>query len=774
MPAPAPQHKPPRLVSLRLLAGILAVILVLAWFFTPSRRDLLDRQLSDGANARALQTLQSMGAWERRTAPADYALLEMRLGRELLDTKNAAAVRMQLAAAFRLADKFKFAGPFRLELQRLLNVVPQVEVALEIAKPWFARMPAAARRAMNEIFVTRALASGKPEQAALLFADLWKAAPDESSTLELVRLWRAAGKPAQALAAIEAFPMPRGKTLAQISPALARRRVELLRETGQPGKALDALLELQAVAPEPMRAELFALLVATARESNRAGDVLAEVKRRAEAAKTDANLWRLLGDLAVGAGQQQFAVEAGEHLVALAPNDRALRFKLGQLHEWNGQPARAFDVYLAALSLGELTAIDRLRALNPGLYRDDDLAAALTASADSLNWQKHGQFLARLQASVGRYDEAIHSYERLVQQRPDDAELLREFGRLSLDLSDYSQALKIYARFESLRPGSLTAPKAIAECLFRVGRYEESFARYLRVWQQSHDDTMLENCVTLAESLGRLDVIPLLLQERMRHTKHSAASEFRRLAHYQTLLGDTAGVRDTLEAGLKQFPDNTEMQLQLAYLLGGERRPLDAARVIERNPRLRSQPELAHLYASLLLDAEHAAEAETFIATLDAALLSQPAMVELKKRLALATVPATTTGEAATTPVETTDPAKLYQANPTNAEYALAYAWQLFDKRRYAQVERVLKPFLARPTPGIASLTAQLAAARNDYASAEAWQRYYIATKPDDAGAAWNFLGDVYQGLGQPEKARAAWQRGLRETLSAMGRAKAQ
>ncbi len=758
-----------RLVSLRLLAGILVAILVLAWVFTPSQRDLLDRQLRDGANARAYQTLQSMGAWERRTKPAEYALLEMRLGRELLDTKNAGAVRAQLATAFRLADKFKFAGPFRVELQRLLNIVPQIEVALEIAKPLFARMPSEARREMNQIFVARALASGKPEQAALLFADLWKAAPDESSTLELARLWRAAGRPAQALAAIEAFPLPRGRTLAQASPMLARRRIELLRETAQPGKALDALLELQAATPESSRAELLSLLVATARESNRAGDVLAEVKRRAEAAKNDANLWRLLGDLAVSAGQQNFAVEAGEHLVALAPDDRALRFKLGQLHEWNNQPAGAFDAYLAALSLGEMAAVDRLCALNPGLYRDDDLAAALTAAAESLDWQKHGQFLARLQASVGRYDDAIRSYERLTQQRPGDAELFREFGRLLLDLSDYNRALKVYARLEALRPAGLTAPKAIAECLFRVGRFEESFARYLRLWQLAPEDSTLESCVTLAESLGRIAVIPPLLQEHLRLSKHPSSDDFRRLAHYQTLLGDNAGVRAALEAGLKQFPDNTDMQLQLAYLLGGEKHPLDAARVIERNPRLRSQPELAYLYASLLLDAERPADAGKFVATLDAALMAQPAMVELKKRLALATAPVTTNDEPPDAPVET-DPAKLYQSSPTNAEYALSYAWQLFDKRRYAQVERVLKPFLARPTPGIASLTAQLAAARNDYASAEAWQRYYIATKPEDLGAAWNFLGDVYQGLGQPDKARAAWQRGLRETLSAMGR----
>lgn len=502
--------KPLLPVSPWLLGGVLVAILVLAWAFTPSERDLLARQLRDGANARALETLRGMGAWQRRGAALDYAALELRLGRELLDTKNAPAVRAQVPEAFRIATKFNFADPVLKELRSLIAAVPDLQPVEDAFSAAWPRMTALSRRAVVDALVARALASGQPVKAAELFTPHWKSATDASATAEMVRLWRRAGKPAAALAALESFPVPRGRTLAQVSRPLARWRIELLRETSQAGRALDAAMELQPVVP-------------------------AEVP---------------------------------------------------------------FELLLA--------------------------------------------------------------------------------------------------------------------------------------------------------------LIPRMLQQRLARATNAAPGDYRRLAHFHGLLGDSAAVRDALRAGVAAFPANGELRVQLACALAAGRDFAGAARVVERHPRLRADVDLAHLYASLLLDAERRDEAVAFLTSVDAAVAAHPTLAGLKPRLVPPPQP----------PVEV-DPAKRYAADPANPQNALDHAWQLFNARRHAQAERVLKPFLAsRPTPAVAPLAAQLAAVRSNYALAEQWQRRYLASNPVNAAAAWSFLGDIYSSLGDEPKARAAWQRGLKLSLA--------
>ncbi len=296
----------------------------------------------------------------------------------------------------------------------------------------------------------------------------------------------------------------------------------------------------------------------------------------------------------------------------------------------------------------------------------------------------------------------------------------------------------------------------------------------MRLWRLLPEDGTLESCITLAESLGRVALIPPLLQQRLARSTNAVPGDFRRLAHFQSVLGDNAAVRETLRAGVARFPDNGDLRMQLAYALAAERDFAGAVRVLERHPRLRSHVDLAHLHASLLLDAERRAEAVAFLATVDASIASHPTLADLKPRLAPPPPPPVTPAAVAPTPppVET-DPAKRFAADPANPQNALDYAWHLFNARRYSQAERVIKPFLtARHTPALASLAAQLAAVRSDYSLAEQWQRRYLASNPADAGAAWAFLGDIYSSLGDQAKARAAWQRGLKETLGSSARGK--
>ena len=63
------------------------------------------------------------------------------------------------------------------------------------------------------------------------------------------------------LRAVEEFARRTGRPLVRVSPRLAWERITLLRETGQPGQAYEAIRELMAVAEPADRERLFSLLM---------------------------------------------------------------------------------------------------------------------------------------------------------------------------------------------------------------------------------------------------------------------------------------------------------------------------------------------------------------------------------------------------------------------------------------------------------------------------------------------------------------------------------
>lgn len=215
--------KSPLPVSPRQLVGLLVVCVLVAWLLLPSKRDLLERQLRDGQRARALATLEGLSNWERRRDPEFYTLTELRLRRELLNTKSLIAVRQHIIAACVAAEKFQFKPEFNQEFLALLRHVPDIADTREVLRPFLPRMPQALRRSLYDALVARALADAQPVLAARVFAEFWATAPtDESATTEMIRLWRGAGQPAQALAALETYAKPSGGNLARTAPALAR------------------------------------------------------------------------------------------------------------------------------------------------------------------------------------------------------------------------------------------------------------------------------------------------------------------------------------------------------------------------------------------------------------------------------------------------------------------------------------------------------------------------------------------------------------------------
>jgi len=744
-----------------IVVGVLLVAFVGFWFI-PTQRGLLERQLTDKAWGRALETLRKLPERERARDARRFALLEVQLERRLLAPDDPVALRNLLTRACALAAPFAFAGEFMTEISALLDQMQDAEAAWKTVQPLMPQLPAAARGPLYEALVKKTLAAAKPVLAMQIYAQHWQANPTEAATSQLVALTRSAGQPTVGLRVVEEFARRTGRPLERVAPRLAWERVVLLRETGQPALAFDGSRDLMAVAEGPDRERLFNLLVTVARESSRLRELLPELQRRAAAQPENPSLWRTLAELALASGDQQAAIAAFRQIVALEPKVGANHLRLAQFYEWNAKPNDAFDHYLIALRLKEPPAIERLIALAPGLYRDTELAKALTDAGDLLDRKRHAPFLARLSASIGDFEQAEAYYTSLTRDPNANIGLVKEFARLQLDLAHYDRALPLLQRIQKAQPEDVPTLGELAECYFRLGEYAKSLVHYREVVHRAPEKTAVEGFLTLAESMGKMDVAADGLELWLTRKTQPTAKDYQRLAYFQGVANRPDKVRAALQQGLARFPQDDTLRRQLVYALSDAGEFSAAAAILLAHPELRGSDELTKFYLSLLLQAKRLADAEQFV--------TAKLTPELVEKLGLiATVAgvyeANGNWQAALGLYE-----KLHQKDPAHVSHGLAYARLLVRANRQRDALSVLQGLGAEPTPATHELTAQVLAALRDYKRAAGHQRAFVASQPEDPARAWGFLGDILLARGDKHGARVAYQRAIQEMLRALGK----
>lgn len=748
--------------SPKLLIAVPVICAIAALWLIPTERGLLERQLADQKWGKALETLRKLPEKDRAKEARRFALLEIQLERRLLAPDDPLALRKLLARACEIAAPFKFEAEFMTEISAMLDQVQDAEAAWQLLNPVMPRLPVAVRGPLYEALVKKALAAAKPVLAMQIYAQHWQANPTDTTTFRLIALTRQAGQPALGLRAVDEFARRTGRPLVRVSPRLAWERITLLRETGQPGLAYEAIRELMAVVEPADRERMFSLLMTTARESDRIRELLPEIQRRAAAQPENLSLWRMLAELALASGDQKAAIAAFRQIVALEPNVAANHQRLAQFYEWNTLPNDAFDHYLIALRLKEPAAIERLIALAPGLYRDADLAQALADAGNLIDRKKHAPFLARLEASIGNFEQADAYYQSLIRDPNAGTSLLKEYSRLLLDLAHYDRALPVLLRLQKQQTNDVVTLGELAECYFRLGDYAKSLTHYQQVVQRAPDKTSVEGLLTLAESMGQLGVAADGLEYWLGRNPQPTSKDYQRLAYFQGVANRPAKVREALQRGVERFPQDPTLRRQLVYSLSDDGQFSAAADVLRPHPELRSDDELTKFYLSLLLQAKRLTDAEQFV--------TRELTPELVEKLGLiasvaSVYEATGNWQAAMALYE-----KLHRQDAANVSHGLAYARLLVRANRQRDALAVLQRYADNTEPATHELAAQILAATRDFKRAAAHQRAFVASQPEDAGRAWGFLGDILSARGDKLGARVAYQRAIQEMLRALGK----
>lgn len=255
--------------------------------------------------------------------------------------------------------------------------------------------------------------------------------------------------------------------------------------------------------------------------------------------------WRSQGNLHLGEGRWQEALQCYEQAVAADPRDGSCWLNLGFVQLELGQAGEA----RANLQRAE------------SLLQDE----GLLADAHFL--------MARAQRGLGQLEPAVASFERALALRPDLEPALEELTDLLSEMARHEAALRWTTRWA--QAGSTQARIRAGRALFGLRRFEEALAEMDAVLERSpdHPGALLGRGTVLME-LGRLDEALASFEAALRSEGESAEA-LSNLAAALVRLGRSEEALPHLEHVVGRWPDTRAAWQNLSSVL------LDQVRVAE-------------------------------------------------------------------------------------------------------------------------------------------------------------------------------------------------
>lgn len=520
------------------------------------------------------------------------------------------------------------------------------------------------------------------------------------------------------------------------SESMLGLEVQAYRWSGQPREALAALLAWQTQSPLPANMEVEA--VAVYRELNEPAKALEILQARLQKEKSQSGYQEatlvLASEVAANAGQMTSILPVVQDFLAGRPAGNATLAELSsgavkpdetwtkftqlcaEHCEWGGRPNEAFDFYQKLAVCGDRNALDRVLALNPGLKRAGDMMEVLRAVVPVKEKPELTRKLAYLLADAGEYQEADIQYVAWLKDNPKDIEAMKERAALAEEESRLTDALAIYRQALEIDPKNLPIQKEIASIQISQSDFRNAFEFYEKLPEKDHDNVTLENYALIAESLAEYPALNRAMVARHHRLKHPTAQDFLELARSFEVIGNREAVIKTYESGLAKIPRSRILHIELANTYRLMARYDDAITLL-------AKAELKRDMQAMQLFIEVACLKEDYVAAL--AFLGRG----FESKFAFG-------------PEVRLDLGHIY----FNTGY-LSEADALYSS---VPDEPAMWPLLAN---------ARFKA--GNFASAEEYQRKYLAglKVPDPQG--WMMMGDIYKASGREPEAQRAYAKSL-------------
>jgi Flp pilus assembly protein TadD len=515
------------------------------------------------------------------------------------------------------------------------------------------------------------------------------------------------------------------------SPALLVREVTAYRWSGRPQLALAALEAWQA--QEALPVGLRDLPFQLYREMNRPDKAL-DLLLAGNSKELTAEQMTLACELGNQAGQMPRVLPLLQQYLSTQPAGRATVAELANHQvtadaawqsfakrcalslEWGGQPLAAFRLHQKLAVLGERDSLQRMLALNPGLNLDGEVLPVLQAVVPVEEQPSLTLTLAQMEADAGEYEVADRHFAQWLERHPHDLAALKQRAAVAEEQSRLEDATKLYEQALALAPQDVSIQKELADLHIARRDFRDAFVLYEKLPESAHDNLTLENYALLAESLAEYPAYNRALVARMHRLKQPSTQDFLELGRSYAVIGEEEAQVKTYETGLRRIPRSHILRIELAHSLRLMDRYQEALAVLAR-PEMKSDMQAMQLYIELACLAEDYVGALSFVGQ------------GIEKQFAFG-------------PEVRLDLGEIYLNN--------GYAREADAMFSSVPDEPALWPLLA---------AARFKA--GNFASAETYQRKYLAglTVPDPQG--WMLLGDICKAEGRESEAQEAYAKSL-------------
>ena len=372
-------------------------------------------------------------------------------------------------------------------------------------------------------------------------------------------------------------------------------------------KAYDAVLRQTPNQYDALRGKAFVLL--WAQRYDEAGRVFAEATKQVPAdkevkdaldqiarwkaeeparrAQARIDALRQQADVAVGQKDLPRAINLLKQAIALAPQNSALRLRLGQTYEWNRQWDEAIAT-LQNLSSEQPDNLDALRELGNAQMGANKLADAAATFRTYLQRKPDDQGvrlnLARALSWSGKLDEAADVYQQILQAEPENWDALLGLGLVWAWQGKHEQALQTLDKVLRAQPDNRDALLAKAEILYWMGSSKEALAMLEKMQQQFPQDRDVDRIMNSVRQAERqraaqpvLAAPPANLDDRIRESEAELARHpndaqiLRNLGSLYSQKADYTQATNYYEKALAQTPGDKALQLNLARVASWNR-----------------------------------------------------------------------------------------------------------------------------------------------------------------------------------------------------------
>lgn len=293
------------------------------------------------------------------------------------------------------------------------------------------------------------------------------------------------------------------------------------------------------------------------------------------------------------------------------PDDLDSRVLLASAYERANNLQLALSLYRQALSIRP-DDVELIVAAVGLMYRSEEYRQAQQLLERAMQQGLQDVRLTRfeLQNSIrmGRIDTAVSSLERLILESPDDKDARLTLGLLLIRKGDYEQAESIMTRLMKENPDSAEAAAAMADLHLSRSEPDKALA-VCDAFLRDHDTVAAHTL--RAQVLIQADRPLEALQEieRVRFLASTTAEKLTIVELYRGA-GDLMRANETIDALLKQFPEDPAVVKQAAFVFVEQaERNAEGRRLIEKALQLNPRDQQLRLQKAKLLIVRKTADA---------------------------------------------------------------------------------------------------------------------------------------------------------------------